>query len=117
MRGTAGPGLGGISGQSPGFSSSADLLPGRHGPKASSASTLVAQRATDTFLVDSLNCSDTTGMEEIRSSGLMPESKEEFPPHAEGRSWDPLLGLASPQYSGQAQLSSSGACSLVPLPL
>ena len=32
-------------------------------------------------------------MEEIRSSGLMPESREEFPAHAEGRTWGPFLEL------------------------
>lgn len=34
----------------------------------------------------------------------MPESKEEFPLHAEGRTWAPFVGLASPQHSGQASL-------------
>lgn len=58
---------------------SADLLPGREGPKAGSASTLVSERAANTFLADLLNCSDKAGMEEIRSLGLMPESKEKFP--------------------------------------
>lgn len=33
-------------------------------------------------------------MEEIRSSGLMPESREEFPAHGEGRTWGPFLELA-----------------------
>lgn len=91
-------GLGGISGQSPGLACSADPLPRREGPKASSASTLVAQRAPNTFLIDSLNCSDMTGMEVIRSSGLMPESRDKFPPQWVGKTWDPGLELSGREH-------------------
>lgn len=73
--------LGGISGWSSGLANYAALLPGRAGPKASSASVLVVERAANTFLIDSPNCFDKTGMGEIRSLGLMPESREEFPTH------------------------------------
>ena len=73
--------LEGISGWSSGLANYAALLPGRAGPKASSASVLVVERAANTFLVDSPNCFDKTGMGEIRSLGLMPESREEFPTH------------------------------------
>lgn len=94
LRDTAGPDLGGISGQCPGLAHSAGSLPRRERPEAISASTLVVQRAANTFLMDSLNCSDTAGMEKIKSSGLMPESRDEFPPHREGENWDPLLAQA-----------------------
>lgn len=104
--------LGGISGWSSGLANYAALLPGREGPKASSASVLVVERAANTFLVDSPNCFDKTGMGEIRSLGLMPESREKFPTHEKEE-----LGVHSlswqagplPQLSGHALLSSSGA--------
>ena len=97
----------------------ADLLPGKEEPKASSANTLLVGRATNTFLVDSLDCSDKASVEEIRSSGLMPESREEFPSHGEGGIWDPLLewagrGIALALWSCPALFQW---CLLVPLPL
>lgn len=76
----------GISGQRPGLACSADLLPGREGPKASSANTLVADWAANTFLVDALYCSDKAGMEEIKGSGLVPEARQEFSLLKEARS-------------------------------
>lgn len=71
-----------------------DLLPGKERPKASSANTLLAGRAAQAFLVESLDCSDKVSVEEIRSSCLMPESRKEFPPRGDGRSWERLLEQA-----------------------
>lgn len=44
-------------------------------------------------MVDALNCCDKAGMEEIRHSGPIPESREELPAHGKGRKWGPLLEL------------------------
>lgn len=90
---------------------SADQLPGKDGPKASWASTLVAQRATNTFLLDSLNCSDRTGMEEIRSLAWC-QNPMRNSHHMQGKNPGSTLRAGrqgSPQYSGQAQIFSNDA--------